>query len=85
MSTLLSPTLQYAVVALAVTFSAWVVLGKLWPDLARRLRIALALPLVREARPAWLRALGKRIAPAPKLQADGCGGCNDCRTNDTPR
>lgn len=85
MSTLLPLTLQYAVVALAVTLSAWVVLGKLWPDLLRRLRIALALPLVRETRPAWLRALGKRIAPAPKLQADGCGGCNDCRTNDTPR
>jgi len=79
----LSLTFQYAIVALAVTFSGWVVLNRLFPDFSRRLRIAIALPLVREDRPAWLRALGKRIAPAPKLAADGCGGCNDCGKNDT--
>ncbi|WP_366520648.1 DUF6587 family protein [Accumulibacter sp.] len=31
----------------------------------------------REGRPAWLRALGKRIAPAPKV-AGGCAGCDGC-------
>jgi hypothetical protein len=70
--------LQYVVIAVAVTISAWVVLNKQCPGLARRLRVALALPLVREARPAWLRAFGRRIAPSPKAGADACGACNSC-------
>ncbi len=78
MSPSLSLTLQYVAIALAVIVSAWVVLNKQFPDLARRLRIALALPLVREGRPAWLRRLGKRIAPAPRSGADACGGCSSC-------
>lgn len=85
MSPQLSLTLQYIFIALAVTVSAWVVFRKQAPNAARRLRIALALPLLREGRPAWLRALGKRIAPAPNASADGCGGCNSCETGDTSR
>ncbi|MFD0725869.1 DUF6587 family protein [Lysobacter brunescens] len=73
----LSLTLQYAVIAIAVLVSAWVVFRKQAPNAARRLRIAIALPLVREARPAWMRALGKWIAP-PSKAADGCGGCSGC-------
>lgn len=72
-----SLALQYAIVAAAVVVSAWVVFRKQAPGAARRLRIALALPLVRDGRPAWLRALGKRIAPAPKA-AGGCNGCDGC-------
>lgn len=72
-----SLALQYAIIAVAVLVSAWVVFRKQAPGAARRLRIALALPLVREGRPAWLRALGKRIAPAPKA-AGGCAGCDGC-------
>lgn len=72
-----SLVLQYAIIAVAVLVSAWVVFRKQAPGAARRLRIALALPLVREGRPAWLRALGKRIAPAPKA-AGGCAGCDGC-------
>ena len=72
-----SLALQYAIVAAAVLVSAWVVFRKQAPGAARRLRIALALPLVRDGRPAWLRALGKRIAPAPKA-AGGCNGCDGC-------
>lgn len=72
-----SLALQYAIVAAAVLASAWVVFRKQAPGAARRLRIALALPLVRDGRPAWLRALGKRIAPAPKA-AGGCNGCDGC-------
>lgn len=72
-----SLALQYAIVAAAVLASAWVVFRKQAPRAARRLRIALALPLVRDGRPAWLRALGKRIAPAPKA-AGGCNGCDGC-------
>lgn len=78
MSFSLSLTLQYVAIAFAVVVSAWVVLNKQFPGLARRLRMALALPLVREGRPAWLRRLGKRIAPVPTSGADACGGCNSC-------
>ncbi|MDR6993354.1 DUF6587 family protein [Luteimonas sp. 3794] len=69
--------LQYIVVALAVLFSAWVVLKKLAPNAARRLRIALALALLRAGRPAWMHALGRRVAPAP-VAASSCGGCDSC-------
>lgn len=69
--------LQYLIVAVAVLVSAWVVFRKQAPGAARRLRIALALPLVREGQPAWLRALGKRIAPAPKV-AGSCAACDSC-------
>lgn len=75
----LSLTLQYAVIAVAVLVSAWVVFRKQAPNAARRLRIALAVPLVREGRPEWVRALGRKIAPAPKSAADGCGAaCGGC-------
>lgn len=84
MSPQLSLTLQYLLIALAVTISAWVVFRKQAPNAARRLRVALALPLLRDGRPAWLRAFGKRIAPAPKASADGCGGCNSCETGNSP-
>ena len=77
-------TLQYLVIAIAVTVCAWVVFRKQAPNAARRLRIALALPMVREGRPAWLRAFGRRIAPAPTAGADGCGGCNSCDTGRAP-
>jgi hypothetical protein len=80
MSPQLSLTLQYVLIAFAVAVSAWVVLKKQFPDVARRLRVALALPLLREGRPAWLRAFGQWIAPAPKAGADACGGCNSCDT-----
>ncbi|MBP6749197.1 MAG: hypothetical protein KA144_06125 [Xanthomonadaceae bacterium] len=74
--------LQYLIVAAAVAISAWVVLRKQLPRLERRLRIALAAPLVREARPHWLRALGRRIAPTPLNAATGaCGGCDRCETD----
>ena len=73
----LSLTLQYAVIAIAVLVSAWVVFRKQAPNAARRLRIAIAVPLVREGRPGWMRALGKWIAPVSKA-VDGCGGCSGC-------
>ena len=74
----LSLTLQYAVIAIAVLVSAWVVFRKQAPNAARRLRIAIAVPLVREGRPGWMRALGKWIAPVSNGSADGCGGCSGC-------
>lgn len=80
MSAQFSLMLQYILIAIAVTVSTWVVFRKQAPNAARGLRIALALPLLREGRPAWLRAFGKRLAPAPKGGADACGGCNNCDT-----
>jgi hypothetical protein len=81
MSITVSLALQYATVALAVAVSLWVVLRKQFPSAERRLRIALATPLVREARPAWLRGLGRRIAPTPRTTAgDACSGCDGCET-----
>lgn len=70
--------LQYIVVALAVLLSAWVVMKQQAPQLTRRARIRLAVPLVRAGRPAWLQALGHWIAPAPQASGSTCGGCDSC-------
>ena len=50
-----SLALQYAIIAIAVVVSAWVVLKKQFPGPVRKARIALALPLLREGRAAWQR------------------------------
>ena len=71
--------LQYAIIAVAVLLSLWVVAKKQFPGSVRRLRVGLALYLLREQRPAWMRKWGKAVAPASS--ADGssdCGGCNGC-------
>ena len=70
--------LQYLIVALAVLISAAVVMHKQFPNATRQLRIALALPLLREGRPAWLRAWAKKIAPPGQGGGKDCGGCNGC-------
>lgn len=70
--------LQYAVIALAVLLSAWVVLKKQFPGTMRRLRGALALWLLKPQRPGWAQALGRKIAPPASGSDGGCGGCNSC-------
>ncbi|MFT4196889.1 MAG: hypothetical protein QM601_03090 [Pseudoxanthomonas sp.] len=71
--------LQYAVIALAVLASAWVVARKQFPGTLRRLRVTVALALLREGRPAWMGGLGRRLAPEPvKAGQGGCGGCDNC-------
>lgn len=70
--------LQYLIVALAVLVSVAVVMRKQFPNATRKLRIALALPLLREGRPAWLRALARKIAPPGQGGGKDCGGCNGC-------
>ena len=70
--------LQYIVVALAVIFSAVVVMQKQFPGAVRRLRTASALWLLREQRAPALQRLGRRIAPAASATAVGCGGCSGC-------
>jgi hypothetical protein len=69
---------QYAVIALAVMLSAAFVAQRQFPQGVRRLRVACALPLVREGRPAWLRRVGRWLAPVPATGGGSCGGCNGC-------
>ena len=70
--------LQYAVIAVAVLLSAWVVAKKQFPGSVRRLRVALALPLLREGRPAWMRTIGLRVSPVAQGGDSACGGCDNC-------
>lgn len=70
--------LQYAAVAALVALSAWMVLRRQFPVAARRLRVAVAIPMVRDGRPTWLRALGRRIAPPTSAGGKGCGSCGGC-------
>ena len=71
---------QYVVIAIAVAISAGVVAQKQFPAGVRRLRVAVAVPLVREGRAGWLRRLGRFIAPAPQMGEGSCGGCHSCET-----
>ena len=73
-----SMILQYIVIALAVLASIVVVMRKQFPNATRRLRIAAALPLLREGSPAWMKSIGRRIAPAPQGKGRDCGGCDSC-------
>ena len=71
--------LQYLAVALAVALSAGYVVLSRFPGTVRRLRVALALPLLRAERARPLRAIGKWLAPQPSVPADACGsGCDGC-------
>ncbi|MEN1957880.1 DUF6587 family protein [Luteimonas changyuni] len=70
--------LQYAVVAAVVALSAWMVLRRQFPAAARRLRVAVAIPLVREGKPRWMRTIGRRIAPPVTQGGKGCGACGGC-------
>ena len=68
---------QEFIVALLVLAAAAFVLHDRAPRLSRRLRVAMAVPLVREGRPAWVKRAGRWIAP-PRVPSNGCGGCNGC-------
>lgn len=69
--------LQYLLIAVLVVVSAWVVLRSQFPLAARNLRTGLALALLREGRPGWMKRLGRKVAPATKGEG-GCGGCDGC-------
>jgi hypothetical protein len=69
---------QYAVIALVVLASLVVVMRKQFPNATRKLRIALAVPMLREGAPAWLRPVGRAIAPPARNAGKGCDGCNGC-------
>ena len=70
--------MQYVVVALVVAASVVVVMRKQFPGATRRLRIALALPMLRKDSPDMLRKIGRWIAPEPAASGKDCGGCNGC-------
>ncbi len=70
--------LQYVVIAVAVVLSAWVVAKRQFPGSVRKLRVALALPFLREGRSSWLRAIGLRISPVAQSGDAACGGCDHC-------
>ena len=69
---------QYIAIALAVGASLAVVMHKQFPKATRDLRIAIALPLLRDGAPGWMKSLGRRLAPAPRGGGTGCGGCDSC-------
>ena len=69
---------QYILIALAVLASVVVVMHKQFPNATRRLRIAVALPLLREERMGWIKSLGQLIAPVPRAGGKDCGGCDSC-------
>lgn len=70
--------LQYLVVGLVVAVALWVFACKQFPGTLRRLRVAVAAPLVRDGRPGWMRALARRLAPPGAGGGSACGGCNGC-------
>ena len=69
---------QYLVVALAVALSAVFLAHRQFPAGMRRLRLACAVPLVREGRAQWLRRFGRWIAPPVARGGKACGGCDGC-------
>ena len=69
---------QYAVIAVAVIASLAIVMRSEFPTATRKLRIAMALPMLREGMPCWMKGLGRRIAPLPRGGGNGCGGCDSC-------
>ena len=74
----MSLVFQYAVIGMAVLLAALFVWRTRFPRSWRATRIAIAIPLLREGRPGWMKSLGRRIAPASALASGECGGCNGC-------
>lgn len=73
---------QYTVIALAVVLSAAYVARRQFPAAVRRLRVVLAVPMVRDGKPRWLQRLGRAVAPPARGAVDGCGSCNGCGPTD---
>lgn len=69
---------QYLVIALVVVASMAIVVRSQFPAATRKLRIAIALPLLREGMPGWSKSLGRHLAPVPRGGGKGCGGCDNC-------
>ena len=74
--------IQYTVITLAVVLSTGYVARRQFPAAVRRLRVVLAVPMVRDDKPRWLQRLGRAVAPPTRGAAGGCGGCNGCGPTD---
>ena len=70
--------IQYIIIALAVLVSAWVVAKKQFPGSVRKLRVSIALQLLREGSPSWMQALGRWVSPVKQSANGACGGCDNC-------
>lgn len=70
--------LQYAVIGVAVLLAVGYVWRTRFPALWRAARIAIAIPLLRDGRPAWVKKIGRWITPASVLRSGECGGCDGC-------
>jgi hypothetical protein len=71
---------QWLLIGLAVLASVVHVARVRFPDAVAAARRALTLFLLRDGRAAWLRRVGRAIAPAPRVAlpvAGGCGGCGE--------
>ena len=79
--------LQYAIVGAIVVLALWIFAKKQLPGPLRRARLALAAPLVREGRPAWMKSLARRIAPPSRGAGSlACGGCDsECGPSEPKR
>ncbi len=73
-----SLALQYMLIGLAVVASAVFVVQKQWPAVVRRVRIACALPLLRDGSSKLMQAVGHLIAPRPTATKAECGSCTSC-------
>ena len=62
--------LQYVVIALVVAISGVFVMRKQFPNATRSLRIAIAVPLLREGKPRWVKAIGRFAAATLNADAD---------------
>lgn len=70
--------LQYVIVGLVVLLALWMFLRRQFPGTVRRVRIAIAAPLVRDGRPAWMRQVARVVAPPASGNGGACGGCDNC-------
>ncbi len=77
----MSAWIPFETLLLALLFfaSVLVVWRTVHPDSLRRARTDLALALLAPGRARWVKALGRRIAPKPRVADAGrggtCGGC----------
>lgn len=73
--------MQYLVVGVVVATSLMFVLQRQFPQTIRRLRVAVALRLLRPHCRGWQQRLGRWLAPPVRaLQPGGCDGCSACES-----
>ncbi|QIK81829.1 hypothetical protein G7069_09610 [Lysobacter sp. HDW10] len=72
----MSLTVQYIVIAAIGLFCLAFVVRSQLPSTWRKMTGSIALWAVRDGRPAWLKALGRRIAPSARA-GNACGGCSN--------